>query len=40
MWELSHPGTAVVMWAELTHDGAVELLEKYVLANQVDAVLS
>lgn len=40
VWELSHPQTTVRMWATLTHDGAVELLEKFVLANQIEAVLS
>lgn len=36
MWEVTHPGTRVAVWAMLPRDAAVMLLERYVVPRQCD----
>lgn len=36
MWEVTHPGTRVTVWALRPRDGGAVLLERYVLPNQTE----
>ncbi|WP_143135137.1 hypothetical protein [Burkholderia ubonensis] len=36
MWEVTHPGTRVSVWALRPRDGGAVLLERYVLPNQTE----
>lgn len=39
MWEVKHPDTGVTYWSDRPHDTARELIERFVLPQQIEPVL-